>query len=349
MLTQENAVSIMVTVEKLSKRFGRITALEEVSFKIPSGAVVGLLGVNGAGKTTLMRILAGYLSPSAGYVRITDNARPELPAEARRRIGYMPENTPLYSEMRVGEYLRFRGRIKGLSGRRLRGRIAHVLGQCDLEDVSRRLIGRLSRGYRQRLGLADALLHEPELLVLDEPIANLDPNQRRALHTLIARQRGKNTVLLSSHILTDVESLCEQVIILHKGRVAVDGSPAALREGTLGRRVIEAEVRHGQAGLPAAYMAALERRLGADCSEVSATPLDDGYMRVRCVTGAEIDPRETLFAWAVESGIVLRELRLHRQSLDAVFSALTECAGASNPRADPPELNGDEDVDDLEP
>src|SRR5881227_671618 len=218
----------MIHVSKLTKFYGEYRAIEDVSFEVAKGQVVGFLGPNGAGKSTTMRILAGYLTATSGQAFIDGLDVFLQPVEVRRRIGYLPENCPLYPEMRVVEYLHFRAGIKGLHGRRRRQRLDYVLKRCWLDDVRRQLIGTLSKGYRQRVGLADALLADPPVLILDEPTAGLDPTQIRASRTLIRELGKEHTILLSTHILPEVEMTCDSVIIIHRGRVAASSSLAEL-------------------------------------------------------------------------------------------------------------------------
>ncbi len=221
----------MIHVSHLTKYYGDYPALRDVSFDVPRGKVVGFLGPNGAGKTTTMRVLAGYLTATSGRASIAGIDVFWQPVEVRRRIGYMPESCPLYPELRVEEYLMFRGGLRGLHGRECRKRIAHVLQRCWLRDVRRQLVGTLSRGYRQRVGLADALLHNPPVLILDEPTAGLDPSQIRETRKLIRELGSEHTILLSTHILSEVEVTCDQAIIINRGRVAAAGRLDDLRSG----------------------------------------------------------------------------------------------------------------------
>ncbi|MEI8284619.1 MAG: ATP-binding cassette domain-containing protein, partial [bacterium] len=219
----------MVKVEKLTKKFGTNTAVDSINFEVQKGEIVGFLGPNGAGKSTTMKMLAGFLPPTSGTAEIagcdvfTDSLR------AREHIGYMPENVPLYTDMRVSEFLRYRASLKGVPGRRLRDRISDVLELCGLEDVEKKIISRLSKGYRQRVGLADAMVHEPDLLILDEPTIGLDPNQIRLVRDLIRNLRRHHTILISTHILPEVEMLCSRVIIINKGRIEALDTPQNLR------------------------------------------------------------------------------------------------------------------------
>jgi ABC-2 type transport system ATP-binding protein len=219
----------VIHVSKLTKYYGDYPAVRDVSFDVPKGQVVGFLGPNGAGKSTTMRILAGYLTATSGRATIDGLDVFWNPVEVRRRIGYMPESCPLYSEMRVTEYLTFRGGIKGLHGSACRRRVELVLDRCWLTDVRRQLIGTLSKGYRQRVGLADALLHNPPVLILDEPTAGLDPAQIIETRKLIRDLGQEHTILLSTHILAEVEVTCDQAIIIHRGRVAAAGRLEEIR------------------------------------------------------------------------------------------------------------------------
>jgi ABC-2 type transport system ATP-binding protein len=219
----------VILVSNLTKYYGDYAAVRDVSFEVPKGQVVGFLGPNGAGKSTTLRILAGYLTATSGKALIDGLDVFWQPVEVRRRIGYMPESCPLYPEMRVAEYLTFRGGIKGLHGRACRQRLEYVLERCWIADVRRQLIGTLSKGYRQRVGLADALLHNPPVLILDEPTAGLDPSQIRETRKLIRELGSEHTILLSTHILSEVEATCDQAIIINRGRVAVAGRLEAIR------------------------------------------------------------------------------------------------------------------------
>ena len=209
---------LMIEVANLTKRYAGNTAVSDISFTVKRGEIVGLLGPNGAGKSTTMRILSCYLPATSGTVRVAGLDVFQQSDEVRRRIGYMPENNPLHHDMRVREYLKFRARLKGLGRKRSRQRVDVVMEQCGLTDVSRRIIGQLSKGYRQRVGLADALVHEPELIILDEPTIGLDPNQIRSVRQLIKGLGGTHTVLISTHILPEAEMTCHRVVIMFDGK-----------------------------------------------------------------------------------------------------------------------------------
>jgi ABC-2 type transport system ATP-binding protein len=215
----------MIEVANLTRRYAGHTALSDISFGVARGEIVGLLGPNGAGKSTTMRILSGYLPATSGVVRVAGLDVFRDSKEVRRHLGYMPETNPLPADMRVGEYLKFRARLKGLGRKRARERIGVVMEQCGLIDVSRLIIARLSKGYRQRVGLADALVHEPELIILDEPTTGLDRNQIRAVRQLIKSLAAAHTVLISTHILPEAEMICHRVLILFQGRILATETP----------------------------------------------------------------------------------------------------------------------------
>jgi gliding motility-associated transport system ATP-binding protein len=220
----------MIVVDRLTKYYGDYPAIRDVSFQVDRGRVVGFLGPNGAGKSTCMRILAGFVSATSGRATIDGKDVFWEPIAARRRIGYMPENCPIYADMRVDEYLHYRGGLKGLDRRGRKRRLGYVVERCWLSDVKRQIIGTLSKGYRQRVGLADALLGDPPVLILDEPTAGLDPAQIRETRKLMRELGEQHTMLLSTHILSEVEATCDSVIIIYRGRVVEDGSLANVRE-----------------------------------------------------------------------------------------------------------------------
>ena len=232
----------MIEVQNLTKHYGPVTAIRDVSFDVPAGQIVGFLGPNGAGKSTTMRILTGYMTATSGRATIDGIDIFWDPLKARQRIGYLPENCPLYTDMRVNEYLRFRAGLKGLHGAERGQRCDYVMERCWLTDVRRQIIGTLSKGFRQRVGLADSLLADPPVLILDEPTSGLDPTQIRETRTLIRELGSKHTILLSTHILPEVEMTCDRVIIIHGGRVAASESLRDLAEKAGTQRVYVAEL-----------------------------------------------------------------------------------------------------------
>src|SRR5580765_5989069 len=234
--------ALMIEVQDLTKRYAGHTAVDHVSFNVGRGEIVGLLGPNGAGKSTIMRILSCFLPATSGTVRVAGRDVFSQAEDVRRRIGYMPENNPLHRDMRVREYLRFRACLKGLKRRLCRERADIVMEQCGLTDVERKIIGHLSKGYQQRVGLADALIHEPELIILDEPTIGLDPNQIRSVRQLIKDLAGQHTVLVSTHILGEVELTCNRVLILREGKVLASDTPQNLQQKMSGSNRVIAEI-----------------------------------------------------------------------------------------------------------
>src|SRR5664279_2262804 len=233
---------LMIEVANLTKRYAGNTAVSDISFTVKRGEIVGLLGPNGAGKSTTMRILSCFLPASSGTVRVAGLDVFTESREVRRRIGYMPENNPLHLDMRVREYLKFRARLKGLGRKRSRERADVVMEQCGLKDVSRMIIGHLSKGYRQRVGLADALVHEPELIILDEPTIGLGPNQIRLVRQLIKGLGGTHTVLISTHILPEAEMTCHRVVIMYEGKILAADTPENLQKLMSSRSQVIAEI-----------------------------------------------------------------------------------------------------------
>ncbi|MBN2302316.1 MAG: ATP-binding cassette domain-containing protein [Lentisphaerae bacterium] len=306
----------MIKVANLTKRYGRKTAVDDVSFEVKRGEIVGFLGPNGAGKTTTMRILSTFLSATGGVIEIggMDIFRESM--EVRRRIGYLPENTPLYEDMRVIEYLRYRARLKGLHGASLRSRIDKVIDSCDLSSVARTIIGRLSKGYKKRVGLADALVHEPDLLILDEPTIGLDPNQLRNIRSLIRNLADRHTVLLSTHILSEVEMICERVLIISDGKIVASDTPANLVGLIRGNPRIITEIK----GDCSEIVRKFEAITGV--TRVSSKALAQ-WNRIVCECEKGTDVRSEIFRIALQNGWDLRELTEEKQNLEDVFVSIT--------------------------
>jgi ABC-2 type transport system ATP-binding protein len=307
----------MIQVDHLTKRYAGHTAVTDVSFEVGRGGVVGLLGPNGAGKTTIMRILSCFMPATAGTVRVAGHDVFTQADEVRRRIGYMPENNPLHRELRVREYLKFRARLKGLTPARTRERVGVVMQQCGLTEVSHRIIGHLSRGFQQRVGLADALVHEPELIILDEPTQGLDPNQIRTVRQLI-KDLGKNhTVLLSSHILPEVEMTCGRVLILHQGRILAADTPDNLQKELEGTGQVVAEIAAPVEELRQVW----EHLPEIEHHDIAAA--EGEYQRCTLTPRAGVDLRPQIYRLAVERGWPLRELSRSRRSLEDIFVRMT--------------------------
>jgi ABC-2 type transport system ATP-binding protein len=311
------AESRMINVSHLTKFYGDYPAVQDVSFIVPAGQIVGFLGPNGAGKSTTMRILAGFLTATSGKATIAGLDVFWDSVEVRRKIGYMPESCPLYHDMRVSEYLHFRGGLKGLYGKERKQRIDYVLGRCWLDDVSRQIIGTLSKGYRQRVGLADALLAAPPVLILDEPTAGLDPAQIRETRKLIRELAQEHTVLLSTHILSEVEATCNHVIIIHRGRVAADSSLEELKT---------------RAGADAALVVLLDgdgdpnefKDLdGVEDLHVQVREASDSFtLRVTSRDMTDLAPR--LCSFATERDWRVLEIRPEKPTLEDLFVQITQ-------------------------
>src|SRR5271163_4820923 len=249
----------MITVTDLTKRYARHTAVDHVSFEVQKGQIVGFLGPNGAGKTTTMRMLTCFLPQTSGQATVAGFDVLEQPFEVKKRIGYLPETPPLYPEMRTAEYLAFVGSLKGLSGSELTKRVEYVLERCAIADVRGKLLGKLSKGYRQRVGLAQAIIHNPDVLILDEPTSGLDPKQINETRDLIKSLAGDHTIILSTHILPEVEQTCEQVIIINKGKLVATDSVHNLQSRARGAESVLIELSGGNGDLD---RTAVERRLG---------------------------------------------------------------------------------------
>ena len=305
----------MISVQHLSKKYGSFTAVNDISFEVEKGEIVGFLGPNGAGKSTTMKILTGYLPPTTGRASIAGFDVFEQSIEARRRLGYLPENTPLYTDMRVGEYLRYRAALKGVPMGKVRERVGDVLDLCQIKDREKQLIGALSKGYRQRVGLADALVHDPELLILDEPTIGLDPNQIRTVRELIKNLALKRTVLISTHILPEVELMCSRVIVIHKGTVRASDTAENLLKSHRSVGELRLEAKAG----PDAASA-----LGSIAGVKSVTADADGEWTTFLLRlDANTRPGEEIMKLAAERQWAVRELSQKRATLEDVFAELT--------------------------
>ena len=312
----------MITVKNLTKRYARTVAVDHISFEIQKGQVVGFLGPNGAGKTTTMRILTCFLPPTEGSANVAGFDVLEAPMEVKKRIGYLPETPPLYPEMEVGEYLTFVGKLKGMSGPSLANRVGEVSERCAIADVRKKLISKLSKGYRQRVGLAQAIIHNPDVLILDEPTAGLDPKQIIETRDLIHALAGDHTIILSTHILPEVEHICEQVIIINKGKLVATDSVQNLQNRARGAEsvVLEVEGRDGaidektiqqRLEMVSGVSRVLFKEMRGNRSLFEVESLKDRFIR------------GDLARAIVEAGWNLNELRPSAMSLEDVFLQLT--------------------------
>jgi ABC-2 type transport system ATP-binding protein len=309
----------MIEVSELTKDYGPVRALRGVSFTVPDGQVVGFLGPNGAGKTTTMKILTGYLAPTSGTATIAGFDVSVEPVECQRRTGYLPEGNPLYTELRVVEALRFAGEMHGLRGADRDRAVEEAVDAVGLGEMERRPIGELSKGYRQRVGLAQALLHKPQFLILDEPTSGLDPNQQQEMRALIRDLGRERTVILSTHILPEVEAICDRALIVHEGRLVLDERVADIRSRARGRAAVAAVVR----ATPTAASAAFAGLPGVATVEAADIEGEPGYARVRLEGAADRATCEAVAARAAQKGIPLASLGSESMTLERVFAELT--------------------------
>ena len=317
MAKHENDRQPMIEVQNLTKFYGSQAAIQDLSFTVQRGEIVGFIGPNGAGKSTTMRILAGFLSATEGTVRVAGHDVSAESEEVRRRVGFMPENNPLHEDMRVREYLKFRAHLKGLNRAESRDRVDDVMEQLSLTDVQHRMIGALSKGYRQRVGLADALVHEPELLILDEPTIGLDPHQIRTVRQHIKELGRDHTVLISSHILPEVEVTCTQLLIFHEGNILAADTPRGLEQRLGGRQRITVELNAPMEALNKAWeeMAEIEHH--------RILPAEGNFYRSALTPRDGEDLRPRISALAHARGWPLRELTRERHTLEDIFVHIT--------------------------
>jgi ABC-2 type transport system ATP-binding protein len=320
----------MISAKALTKRYSRTLAVDQISFEISKGQIVGFLGPNGAGKTTTMRVLTCFLPPSSGTANVAGYDVLEQPLEVKKRIGYLPETPPIYPEMETVEYLRFVGKVKGLRGTDLQKRVDYVCDRCAISDVKKKLLGKLSKGYRQRVGLAQAIIHNPDVLILDEPTAGLDPKQINETRDLIKSLAGDHTIILSTHILPEVEQTCEQVIIINKGKLVATDSVRNLQARARGAESVLVEVagRNGNLEVPTVQQK-LEQVAGV--SRVLCKQQVDSRVLFEVESQKGQLVRGDLARTVVESGWDLNELRPAAMSLGEIFLQLTESDSPAEP------------------
>jgi ABC-2 type transport system ATP-binding protein len=305
----------VIEVEHLTKRYGPVTAVHDVSFQVRKGEILGFLGPNGAGKTTTMRVLTGYMPATEGRVRVAGYDVFEQAIEAKRRIGYLPETPPLYPDMTVREYLQFVAKIKGVAKADRRSRVEQVMARTWVSDMANRACGKLSKGYKQRVGLAQAILHNPEVLILDEPTAGLDPKQIRETRRLIKELAGDHTIILSTHILPEVSQTCDRVVIINKGRVVAEDTPENLTRRLSGEETILVQVDAARAAEASRALAAVPGVV-----RVAASDGVEGAFEVESEQGRDV--RRELARAVVLGGYDLLELRPLRVSLEEIFLSL---------------------------
>jgi ABC-2 type transport system ATP-binding protein len=313
----------VIEVQHLTKRYGGVTAVSDVSFSVGKGEILGFLGPNGAGKTTTMRILTGYIPATEGQAKVAGYDVFEQPVEAKRRTGYLPETPPLYPDMSVREYLLFVSKIKGVPARERRDRVEQAMRRTYVADMAQRACGKLSKGYRQRVGLAQALIHNPDVLILDEPTAGLDPKQINETRKLIKELAGDHTIVLSTHILPEVSQTCQRVVIINKGRVVAVDTPDNLTERLRGSATMFVQVE----GDEAAAKAVLGGVPGV--THVATSDARDRVVSFEVDSEKGHDVRRALAQAIVGGGLGLLELRPMRMSLEEIFLSLTTEEGAA--------------------
>ena len=315
----------MIEIEHLTRRFGSVVAVDDVSFQVKAGEIVGFLGPNGAGKTTTMRMITGVLYPHGGTVRLNGRDVMEEPVAVRRDLGYLPENTPLYDEMPVIDFLRFVGSIRGIRGASLSQRVNEMVEVCALGNMAYKDISELSRGYRQRVGLAQALIHDPPVLIMDEPTAGLDPTQIVEIRKLIRDIGKEKAILFSTHILDEAQKTSDRIVVISKGRIAAEGDPETLMRQASGRDSYEVEF--------SGNLAALKAKLAPVLDVTSEREMGDGWMHISLAGKTGEDASADIFDATVADGGRLRRLQKQEATLEDVFLELTRGANEEEAQA----------------
>jgi ABC-2 type transport system ATP-binding protein len=310
-----------IAVRNLTKRYGEQKAIDDISFDVKTGEILGFLGPNGAGKTTTMKILTCYMPPSAGKVEVDGLDIADNSLEVRKKVGYLPEMNPLYLDMNVVDYIRYSAQLHSLRGGHMNHRVKEMVQVCGLEGVRHKDIGELSKGYRQRVGLAQAMVHEPDVLILDEPTSGLDPNQIVEIRNLIRQLGRAKTVILSTHILSEVQATCDRVLIINEGKIVADGAPEKLQQDFQGAELVTLELRTGAAD-PVGQISPKLRSLGP-VTAVELLSHKDSVCRYAIHVEKGADVREAAFKLAVAEGWVLLEMHRKTTSLEEVFHKLT--------------------------
>ena len=307
----------MIKVENLSKFYGDVKAVKSINFELNDGEIVGFLGANGAGKSTTLKVMTGFLTPTSGNVYVNDLEIQEHTLEIQKHIGYLPELNPLYSEMRVYDLLEFTGNIRNITGKAFKNSLARVVEQCGLKGVIHRMISECSKGYKQRIGLACAMIHDPNILILDEPVTGLDPNQIVEIRNLIKNLGREKLVLMSSHILQEIQATVNRIIIINKGEIVADGTNEELMSGFIGNTKLTLEIKNAE-----------DETIKTLTEKIPSISLVDtkshnGSQILQLEYAKDLDPREELFQYAVDSNWVVTEMSPHSVNLESVFRTLT--------------------------
>ena len=307
----------MIKVENLSKSYGDINAVKSINFELNDGEIVGFLGANGAGKSTTLKVMTGYLTPTSGSVYVNDLEIQTNTLEIQKHIGYLPELNPLYPEMRVYDLLEFTGNIRNITGKAFKNSLARVVEQCGLKGVIHRMVSECSKGYKQRIGLACAMIHDPKILILDEPVTGLDPNQIVEIRNLIKDLGTEKLVLMSSHILQEIQATVNRIIIIHKGNIVADGTNEELMSSFMGNTKLTLEIKKAGDDTVKAITEKIPSLSLVD------TQLKNGSQILHLEYPKEIDPREEIFQYAIDSNWVLIEMSPHSVNLESIFRTLT--------------------------
>lgn len=305
-----------IVVENLTKKYGAQRAVDDISFRVKTGEILGFLGPNGAGKTTTMKAITTYLTPNQGNIHVGDFSIFENPDEVKKNIGYLPENNPLYSDMPVIDYLKFVAELQGIEKSKIRDKVLEMINLTGLEGEKHKKIGELSKGYKQRVGLAQALIHDPEVLILDEPTSGLDPNQIVEIRELIKKIGREKTVILSSHILAEVEATCDRILIINKGKIVADGTSKDLRKQSEGREILKIKVEDGDKNKVYEALQKVET-----VGVVDFMKTDDNAFEIQ--SKPELSSRKNIFELCVKNKWVLTEMTPIETKLEDIFRELT--------------------------
>ncbi|MBL51979.1 MAG: hypothetical protein CMG57_08495 [Candidatus Marinimicrobia bacterium] len=307
----------MINIENLSKSYGHVQAVKSISFSLSDKEIVGFLGANGAGKSTTLKIMTGYLSPSSGNVFVNDKNIIDHNLEIQKQIGYLPELNPLYGEMKVYEYLKFHAEIRGITDQNFKSALERVVSECGLQGVVHRTVGNCSKGYKQRIGLAAAMIHDPKILILDEPVTGLDPNQIVEIRQLIKKLGKEKLVLMSSHILQEIQATVDRIIIINKGEIVADGTSEELLADSQGRTQINLEIQNAEENTIQEMKAVIP---SVDLNSINKT---DESIQVVLEHGNGSDPRKDIFDYAVKNGWTILEMSASKRNLEDIFRHLT--------------------------
>ena len=307
----------MINIENLSKSYGHVQAVKSISFSLSDKEIVGFLGANGAGKSTTLKIMTGYLSPSSGNVFVNDKNIIDHNLEIQKQIGYLPELNPLYGEMKVYEYLKFHAEIRGITDQNFKSALERVVSECGLQGVVHRTVGNCSKGYKQRIGLAAAMIHDPKILILDEPVTGLDPNQIVEIRQLIKKLGKEKLVLMSSHILQEIQATVDRIIIINKGEIVADGTSEELLADSQGKTQINLEIQNAEENTIQEMKAVIP---SVDLNSINKT---DESIQVVLEHGNGSDPRKDIFDYAVKNGWTILEMSASKRNLEDIFRHLT--------------------------